>query len=72
MKDEDSAVLTGGVLHTLNCTCTEYSETHFDKCVDEPSQVYPRPIGEDPGGTWNPDQNRPVLLAHRDNRQSSH
>ena len=71
VQDEDSPVLTDGVLHALNCTYTEYRETHFDECVDEPSQVYPRPIGDDPGGAWNPDRNRPVLLAHLDNGQSS-
>ena len=62
-ESADDPVLSEGVLHALNCTYTDYRETHFDECVEEPSAVYPRPIGDDPGGAWNPDQRRPVLLA---------
>ena len=71
-KVEDEAaepVLSEGVMQALNCTYTEYRNMHYDECVNEPSQVYPKPIGEDPGGAWFHDPAPSVLLARLDETQ---
>ena len=71
VEDEVSEpVLSEGVMQALNCTFAEYRNTHYDECVSEPSQVYPKPIGEDPGGAWFHDPAPSVLLARLDEAPS--
>lgn len=63
-------VLNEGVLQALNCTYAEYRNTHYDECVREPSQVYPKPVGDEPGGAWFHNPAPGVLLARLDEAPS--
>ena len=71
VKDEFAEpVLSEGVKQALNCTYAEYRNAHYDECVNEPSQVYPKPIGEDPDGAWFHSPTPSVLLARLDEAPS--
>lgn len=40
---EQEPWLTEGVQHALNCTHADYRNEHYDECVLEPSEIYPKP-----------------------------
>ena len=56
-------VLSDGVMHALNCTYQVYRDTHYDECIKDPSQIYPRPQA-DPDDTGLVIYDTPVLFAH--------
>ena len=56
-------VLSDGVMHALNCTYQDYRDTHYDECIEVPSQIYPRPQA-DPDDTGHVIYDTPVLFAH--------
>ena len=56
-------VLSDGVMHALNCTYQDYRDTHYDECIEDPSQIYPRPQA-DPDDTGLVIYDTPVLFAH--------
>lgn len=62
-------VLSDGVMHALNCTYQVYRDTHYDECIKDLSEIYPRPQA-DPDDTGLIIYETPVLFA-RLNRVSS-
>jgi hypothetical protein len=48
--------------HFLNCTFEDYRTTHYDECVEAPSNIYQRPQA-DPDDIGYVPHDVPILLA---------
>jgi len=55
-------VLSDRVQHFLNCTYEDYRTTHYDECVEAPSNIYQRPHA-DPDDIGYIPHDEPILLA---------
>ena len=55
-------VLSDRVQHSLNCTYEDYRTTHYDECVEAPSNIYQRPQA-DPDDIGYVPRDEPILLA---------
>lgn len=58
----DSPVLSEGVKQAFNCTFKAYRDAHYRKCVQEPSDVYQKPLGDDDDTSFLNDE-APSMLA---------
>ena len=67
--EAEDPVLSESVLHALNCMYTDYRNAHYDECVTEPSNIYPRPQA-DPDDTGLVIYDGPVLYARLDDYTS--
>ena len=61
LEPQESA-LSDRVQHFLNCTYEDYRTTHFDECVEAPSNIYQRPQA-DPDDIGYIPHDEPILLA---------
>ena len=55
-------VLSDRVQHFLNCTYEDYRTTHYDECVEAPSNIYQRPHA-DPDDIGYIPHDEPILFA---------
>lgn len=55
-------VLSDRVQHFLNCTYEDYRTTHYDECVEAPSNIYQRPQA-DPDDIGYIPHDEPIMLA---------